>query len=115
MTKRKTTVQILKDARALLVEKGWCRFELETGSGSLCAIGAINMAATGKSDEWGKNAPYKVLAAAFGEKLPLYAGQIETDPIADWNNARKRTKRQVLAAFSRAIKAEEAKRARAAP
>lgn len=110
MAKRKTTVQILKDARALLVKNGWCQFVFEDKAGRFCALGAINKAMTGHSGDvtLPRLAPYKALAAAIGEKWS--AGVYR---IAPWNNDAARTKREVLAAFSRAIKAEEAKKARA--
>lgn len=118
---RKTTVQVLKEARALLARRGgWCKHELVRVGGpdssgtfddsvanpyayQFCAIGAIMRAGYGRTQWSGPlvRAPLGALQSLLPDK---WAGL----GIACWNNA-QRTKRPVLALFDRAIAAEEAK------
>lgn len=98
------TVTILKRARAKIV-KGWCQGHsaidsrgnlclAETSAAvSWCAVGAIF--AVSKNDWKYEEAARDVLEKALGK------GQSE---IANWNDEPKRTKKQVLALYDKAIR-----------
>lgn len=81
----------LREARTL-IERGWCQKHLKSAQG-YCAVGAI--IATNRNDL--DNAAVALLARAA-----------RTDSVALWNDASRRTKPQVLAAFDKAIELAEA-------
>jgi hypothetical protein len=83
------TALTLLDAQEI-IERGWCQHALEA-DGGVCAIGAINKALTGNAHIMGEHGPYGALIDAIGSVS-----------IADWNNAPKRTKDEVIEAFGRA-------------
>lgn len=97
-----TTVEALRKARAL-IKKGWCQgFFAQTSDGEevdandrrarkWCASGAVFA--------------QKGHGRIVGDALSVLSRVVETSSISDWNDAPVRTKREVLAAFDRAIKA----------
>lgn len=88
-----TTISILKCARER-VKAGWCQ-----GSGQILIDGKMHYCmsfATGF--EPGHMQADDAIRKVIGERF-----------IPGWNDSPKRTKRQVLAAFDKAIKMEEAK------
>ncbi len=97
-----TTVQILTKARALVAARGgWTRGTLFNYGHSYCSIGAVQMAASGS--------PYHTTARTMKALNVLArANKIEV-PIADWNDKASRKKREIVAAFDKAIKAEKQK------
>jgi hypothetical protein len=102
---------IFRKARDL-VRKGWVK-ETYIYHGMdkpvcYCAAGAINTAATGvawrTSVEWA-HADMET-AKRLNAAIRFFRGVIRRDIFA-WNDARKRTQEQVLAAFDRAIEKAE--------
>lgn len=90
-----TTKEVLRKARAL-VKEGWCQQDLlrqEYGKTLYCALGALDTATGGPSD----NTP--------AYKRMLRVTRAVDGQLSEWNDAKGRTKAQVLAAFDRAIKA----------
>lgn len=100
-----TVKQVRRKAKALLRPKGsWIKGSYTDGVGCYCAAGAIAAAATGTAYGTYDNDPLvgkarRALSRAIREEFPSAKG-IET-----WNDQKCRTKSQVLAAFTRAIKA----------
>jgi hypothetical protein len=94
-----TTVDVLRDARALIdTPEKWCKGIMRSG-GRRCAVGAVSDATGGEMHmrESEANAAFGALArAAGGRRIYL----LNDDP--------KTTHADVIAAFDRAIAAEEA-------
>jgi hypothetical protein len=109
MEKKQTAYQILKAARDLLRRNKWCQKELAvdaygemtdpTGKEAVayCAIGAM-LAVDGPDPEY--NEPGHFLIRAIYQS----AKDMRPSRIWNWNDSRTRTKRQVIAAFGRAMK-----------
>lgn len=87
------TTKTLIAARSL-VERGWCQNKMRLG-GDVCMVGAMH----GASD-----AAWVLLGRAIGEEIAIGYTE-DLAPIVDWNDTKGRTKKQVLAAFDRAIAA----------
>jgi hypothetical protein len=95
-----TTLDVLIAARAE-VEKGWCKYTLERGTGEVCAIGALRRVKA-KGEVLGSG-----VVQALTEALPRpFRASVE---IANFNDLSTTTKADVLALFDRAINAEAAK------
>src|SRR5690242_15799378 len=100
--KEKPTTRILKAARALIARRGgWYKgYYFDSTTGAVCALGAINKAATGNPCNWSKNGKpvvgvnraYGLLAKAAGAKY-----------VPDWNDRSRTRKKDVLEAFDKAI------------
>lgn len=95
----KQTAKVLEKARKRLIDNGWCQGWAGSPNGPACASGAIQFTAREIRD-WESGSlraddARKALRKAIGKKY-----------ITDWNDARTRTKKQVLGAFTRAINAE---------
>jgi len=92
--------QVLRKARALLVERGWKQEGYGLPEGPYCSFGAVNMAVSGH--------PWRATPTGSGAaaKRFLYRA-VDCESIFFWNDRPKRTKRQVIAAFSKAIKLAE--------
>jgi hypothetical protein len=98
-----TTVQVLRRALELLTTVGWGRASWGgPGQGCYCAAGACNAAAT----DW---AHVKNLASADAQAALERAVGVRPGMLIPWNDHRGRTKDEVVAAFERAIAAEEAR------
>lgn len=98
-------VAVLKKARALLAKRGgWIRGAFYKGRRdnpkALCAMGAINFAATG--DPAIITSPGSVKAIRVLQKI------IGHDQVGEWNDDPRRTKRYILAGISEAIKLAKA-------
>lgn len=90
--KTNPTVKVLKDARKLLAKRGgWVQGHYQSGKCGHCAMGALIAAA-------GKN-----LRARDTEDSAL-RNAIACHYVVVWNDMPGRTKREVLAAFDKAIK-----------
>src|SRR5258706_15167283 len=88
------TKEVLIVARKLLIEVGWCKgwavkFKADKPI-AFCATGAIQYV----------SAPWRLKDKADDALRTA----INWDYIPQWNDHKKRTKRQVLAAFNKAIK-----------
>lgn len=107
---------ILKRARKLIEKPGsWCQLaEARTRDGEsiscgdsmatqFCALGAI-WRATGQNDD----APTKFLREAVGARYTLAGPK----SVANWNDAPRRTHKQILKAFDKAIALAEKEGAR---
>lgn len=102
-----TVLQVLKKARKLIETKGWTQVvEARDEDGNaidyrderaicFCALGALWRAADGFESD-----------LAVDARATL-ASCVHTDHIIDWNDRKRRTKEDVLAAFDRAIKKAE--------
>lgn len=89
------TSEVLRAAKKRLVERGWCQGTFEDGEGRCCSIGAINRASP-PCGQW---------------PALLSFGDVVGGSVFVWNDAPGRTLEEVLAAFDKAIAAEEAKEA----
>jgi len=112
--KTKTAVaRRLRAARALLERKRWSQGELgrlANGRAStrsdlrrcaaLCAVGAIYATET-------TSVPGYVMRRIFAEANKLGRRGGDGDHIPEWNDAPERTKKQVLAAFDKAVRFAE--------
>ncbi len=99
----KTIVEILRAARQLLIDRGWTQgtFARDAkGARTLydapdavcyCSLGAIMVVGRGFAPE----ASTLALTKAIGSGHPAN--------VAEWNDAKDRTKEEVLAAYDRAI------------
>lgn len=102
-----TPVEVLTKARALLVRDGWrqrdygpCHgYREEHAPGPRCAIGAISQAMERPPSIAERSEAAPLLAEVTGMD-----GFRAGEGIPDWNDSLDTTKRQVLAAFTRAIK-----------
>lgn len=99
----KTTAQVLQEARAL-IEAGWCQgpfYRLEQGAEQYCAIGAVRRVVGTDYETFGYVRHDPAEAA-----LSLVARRISHGTFCcaiAYNDARGRTKEQVLALFDRAL------------
>lgn len=97
MIPRMTTREVLTEARALISdEENWCQGSLEYLPGQMCAVGAIQKAATGDAL---KSNPASTLAwlaldRVIGEKNGLTMG---------YNDASETTHSCIITAFTAAI------------
>lgn len=89
------TLGILRRARSY-IEQGWCQGRLEDDDGNVCPYGALKRA----SHFVKKHRPYELLQEAVFET----AGT----SVVSFNDSKSTTKRDVLAAFDRAIVMAEA-------
>lgn len=92
----KTPKAILKHAAKLIEERGWCRGDYEDDDGRLCLIGAIRLASTGSSNRHNHRTEDAYRAFRWAENI--------SDAVY-WNDARSRSKHQVIKAL---LKASEA-------
>lgn len=97
-----TTQEVLKEARRLLAEVGWCQYYScerdETGTiTAYCSIGAVYAAAG--TDFSG---PFRDAKRLLERQIPYAARWCG---VAGWNDTKGRTKREVLALFDRALAA----------
>lgn len=94
--------QVLLDAAQRLRERGWCKGRLRDDAGSNCAIGAI-INYTEKSDYVAEFVLMRDNEAIM--RLSKYLGcayqtlSMHIDTVSTWNNNRKRTKEEVIAAL----------------
>jgi hypothetical protein len=129
---KKTAVQILTDARAILKEN-WMQgewFQCQTAYNydtgryekvgdvcKMCAIGAVIFATTGKDDSSSSNLVPKKVARLLFNALPekaqtIYADEadygkhnLHVDKVINFNDDKKTTLKKVLNLFDRAIAA----------
>jgi hypothetical protein len=84
---------VLVAAAARLEEHGWCQRQSRTGSGALCPIAAIAVAAAGD----------KQLEDRAQHALEIWViWHSDAPSVARWNDAPERTKDEVLAALNAA-------------
>lgn len=95
--------EIIRESKCILFERGWCKEALENERGEVCALGAINVAATGMAclSSLG-HYPRDVVAA----KQSL-SSAISEPLIYRWNNDSERTFDEVIEALDRAEKLAE--------
>ena len=84
---------ILLDAANLIEQHGHCKNSLQTESGNLCAVGALNMAETGNARKSGSD------VVAWGMLKEAVGGDI-----VDWNNAPERTATEVTGLMRKAAR-----------
>jgi len=112
---RAEILRILREARDLLARPyGWVkqstirhRSKQNGGGYAYCAVGAIHFAATGQDGYTDKrNHPEWAAASLVAEEMGVYRSL--PDHIPEWNDHRDTRKKDVLAAFDKAIlRAEE--------
>lgn len=96
----KTAVDVLRDAHALIVEKGWWQGgRTRAVKGTHCAISALT--STGVNESLAEEEAMGLLTEAIGVSTLV--------DVVDWNDAPGRTVEEVLAAFDRAIEIAEPK------
>lgn len=108
----KPSVKILVEARALLARRGgWVRgalYQQRIGSeASYCSMGALNKVAVGFAVTY--QAPerrgFKTAERALAQAMGPYRHMLPSDAIIRFNDRSKTRKKDVLAAFDRAIEA----------
>ena len=92
----KTPKAILKHAAKLIEERGWTKWQMIDAGGSLCAVGAIRMAAAGRTDRGTKEA--RAAQKCFERGLEKHGA-------VGWNDVVASSKSQVIKAL---LKASEA-------
>lgn len=108
--------EVLLKAADLLEKHGHTKNILKNSDGSMCFMGALNMAETG--DAWFRNPELAVKAATItanmlGVKPVRHYLLSKNDPfigvraIVDWNNAKERTAQEVIDAMRAAAKIAE--------
>lgn len=95
-----TPVEVLKKAKALIEERGWCRREYKDTRGCYCSLGACYVASGYEVEGASVLHDGDVTAYATAEKALERA--IDSAVIR-WNDSPGRTKDEVLAAFDKAI------------
>lgn len=81
---------VLNDAADLIEQRGHAKRCLLGEDGSLCVIGAINMAANGHQN-------YTNASEVIGEEFAVRAGLKTLSHVIGWNNADERTPEEVTA------------------
>ncbi len=100
------TYELLVGARDVFARRGGVKNELEDDNGNVCALGAINVALTGKATwSWGGFSEDIYL---FDEVSTLLTEAINGD-IITYNNRSDVTKEDVLAVYDKAIAGLEEK------
>ncbi len=84
--------RVLRRAAALLETNGWCQGEMEGDGGRHCALGAIEASYIDPEDGTLAIMALKKVLGAKGRKAF----------IADWNDTRGRTKKDVIAKLRKA-------------
>jgi hypothetical protein len=107
MRKVKNTTEVLKRAKSLLQKVGWCKGQSvkrnrDNKPVAYCASGAINHAVGYSSN------PHFYSEAIY--RLNAIIGGGLVSGITLWNDDPKRKKKEVLAAFDKAIAEEEKKK-----
>lgn len=92
------TSEVLKQARQVIVDKGWCQGFAEESDGRVCMIGALDKIARMEETIYEKAR----LALLFA--IPRVQA---ADSVSGWNDVKGRTKEEVLAVFDRAIQLQQ--------
>jgi len=93
------------------IEQGWCTGFLRQANGQYCAIGAIRMAICGHT--WTKPIYpplyHETMRRLVDSLPPWYKEKYNNNfaSVVSWNDAKGRTKQDVLAAFDRALLARK--------
>lgn len=97
--------ELIREARHLLFERGWTKFELEDENGHLCAIGALQ-----STVETCNCDAYRTALHALNEASGLSCGRGGENcehPIARFNDHPHRTFQEVIDVFDKAEKIAE--------
>lgn len=89
-----SAAEILREAKQLLVDRGWCQGNLQDCHGRRCMLGALR--AAGFAMPWYRVAE-DMLIRAIGDTGAHWS------PVAVWNDAKGRTLDEVLNKFDQAI------------
>ncbi len=89
-----TPKQGLTKSRDYMLKHGFCKNTIEDDDGRVCVIGAI-----GRGVGWDPDV-FQTIRDALAKVL-----KVDALGLVSWNNAKGRTKRQVIAGFNKAIKA----------
>jgi hypothetical protein len=92
----------LREARKLIDRRGWNQNGYEGPDGSLCMMGAVNVAVNRNPYDSRDAYPVEQMRA-----LLMRAADTNLPYPAWWNDAPERTKAEVLAAFDKAIELAE--------
>lgn len=95
--KVKTTADVLRHAARIIEERGHAKGALEDDEGGVCALGAILVASSGSSNDWGPN----------GREASCALSNTVGYSIAGWNNRPERTASEVIAALRAAADAAD--------
>jgi hypothetical protein len=87
------------------LKKGWCQHALEDSDGNVCALGALNYAATGNANVWD---PITVDSGAVSALDPT-GSVFASAKVMRFNNAPETTQADVIDLFTRAINTEAVK------
>lgn len=95
--------EVIREARNVLFERGWTRRQLEHDDGSVCAMGALRIAAYGAVLGWGPEVESaRDCLIAADAHLPDF---ITDEPsVPAWNDYPGRTFGEVIDAFDKAEK-----------
>ena len=93
-------VEIIREARNLLFERGWCQRALQNRDGEVCALGAVAIATHGDTTS---SVTREELAAVW--MLSDVCGEV----ITVFNNAPGRTFGEVVDVFDKAEKIAESR------
>lgn len=93
--------RVLIDAAGHIRTRGWCQFSAEDENGSVCAGGAISLAASNSPTKWGDVPLFEEAC----ERVRLYLGyNVGYAFPSGWNNEPERTADDVINALEGAAR-----------
>lgn len=98
----KQVVFVLEEADRLLVQRGWCKYKMYQMDGSVCLVGALNLASARVHPD--------ARMFALGTALDILRGVTETTVahlLPTWNDDPERTVEDVHLALKRGIERVE--------
>jgi hypothetical protein len=96
-----TVADVLDRAADVIAERGLCKRDYEGRDGSVCAVGAIRVAVTGRARTGFSLGQFVTYKSASD-----WASDVVGSPVARWNDAQERTADEVIAALREAARRE---------
>lgn len=111
------TAKLYTDAAAVIRKQGHAKGTLGRMHGPVCLLGALNVAAFGSPDEWGREVNLMDAWGLVGEQLVKHLPEklspaVTAVPnplnrVVTWNDEAERTADDIINLFERAAKAQE--------
>lgn len=102
-----TAVEVLREARRLIQERGWVQGMFSGAGGAICAVGALNFASAGIVAYPARDSAEEHLNRCAKEYLRQVLPE-DSITVEHWNDTPGRTVAEVLAYFDAAIARAEA-------
>lgn len=94
--------EVLERTADTILERGWCQNELEDPAGRVCLLGALHHVLIGKKFDWEPDPALKPLYFKVMDSLEAVGVRTGGKAVANWNNAPKRTQKEVIETLRRA-------------